>query len=45
MGSDLETWYAAFVAKALPSLFKRWPLIDPELFYGKVNFDHKLLYG
>ena len=35
---DLETWYAALGAWALPSLFKWYPWVDPDLFYGKVKF-------
>ena len=35
---DLETWYAALSAQVLPSLFKWWPLVDLDLFYGKVQF-------
>ena len=40
MADDLETWYAAFATKALSVLFKWWPLIDLNLFYGKVKFGH-----
>ena len=36
--NDRETWYAASGAQILPSLFKWWPWIDPDLFYGKVKF-------
>ena len=42
---DLETWYAPLGTWALPSLYKWWPLVDLDLFYGKVKFGHKLLYG
>ena len=35
--NDLETWYAALVAPALSSLFKWWPLVDLDLFYGTVK--------
>ena len=35
---DLETCYAASGARVLPSLFKWWPWVDPDLFYGKVKF-------
>ena len=35
---DLETWYAASGGRLLPSLFKCWPWIDLDLFYGKVKF-------
>ena len=31
---DLETWYAAWSARVLPSLFKWWPWFDLDLFYG-----------
>ena len=34
---DLETWYAASGAQVLPSVFKLWPWIDLDLFYGKVK--------
>ena len=34
---DLETWYAASGARVLLSLFKNWPWIDLDLFYGMVN--------
>ena len=35
---DIETWYAALSARVLPSLFKWWPWVDLDLFYGKVKF-------
>ena len=35
---DFETWYAASSARVLPSLFKWWPCVDLDLFYGKVKF-------
>ena len=35
---DLETWYAALGARVLPSLFKWWPWVDLDLFYGKIGF-------
>ena len=35
---DLETWYAALGARVLPSLFKWWPWVDLDLFYGRVKF-------
>ena len=35
---DLEIWYAASSAPVLPSLFKWWPLVDFDIFYGKVPF-------
>ena len=37
---DLETWYAASSTQVLPSLFEWWPLVDLDLVYGKVKFDH-----
>ena len=36
--NDLETQYAASGALVLPSLFKWWPWVDLDLFYGKVKF-------
>ena len=41
---DLETWYAASGARVLPSLFKWWPCVDFDLFYGMVG-PFMLLYG
>ena len=35
---DFETWYAASGPQVLPSLFKWWPWVDLDLFYGKVKF-------
>ena len=35
---DLETWYAVLWTRVLPSLFKWWPWVDLDLFYGKVKF-------
>ena len=35
---DLETSYAALGARSLLSLFKWWPKVDHDLFYGKVKF-------
>ena len=35
---DLDTWYAALGARVLPILFKWWPWVDLDLFYGKVKF-------
>ena len=35
---DLESWYATSGARVLPSLFKWWPWVDLDLFYGKVKF-------
>ena len=34
----LETSYAASGARVLPNLFKWWPWVDLDLFYGKVKF-------
>ena len=34
---DVESWYAASGGRVLPSLFKWWPWVDHDLFYGKVN--------
>ena len=36
--NDLETWSAALGARVLPSLFKWWPWVVLDLFYGKVKF-------
>ena len=33
-----ETWYVAFETPAHHSLFKWWPWVDLNLFYGKVKF-------
>ena len=33
-----ETWYASLGARVQPSLLKWWPLVDLDLFYGKVRF-------
>ena len=35
---DLETWYATLGARVLPDVFKWWPWVDLDLFYGKVKF-------
>ena len=35
---DLETWYAVPGAWVLPNLFKWWPLVYHDIFYGKVKF-------
>ena len=41
---DLESWYAA--SGILPILFKWFPWVDLDLFYGKVKFGpFMLLYG
>ena len=43
---DLESWYVASGARVLPSLFKWWPYVDLDLFYGKVKFGPLcFLYG
>ena len=35
--NDLETWYASLSTQALPSLFKRCPWVDLDLFYSKIK--------
>ena len=35
---DLESWYAASGTQLLPSLFKWYPWVDVDIFYGKVKF-------
>ena len=35
---DLETWHSAKGPWALQILYKRWPLVDLDLFCNKVNF-------
>ena len=35
-----ETWYVAFRTPANHSLFKWWPCVDTDLFYGKVKFQN-----
>ena len=35
---DFESWYAASDAQVLSSLFKWWPWVDLDLFYGNVKF-------
>ena len=42
---DLETSYAASGAPVLPSLFKWWPCVDPDLFYDQVKFGPWFMYG
>ena len=37
---DLETWHVALGTQALQSLYKWWPWVDLDLFYGKVNLGH-----
>ena len=34
---DFENWYAALGTWVLPNLFKWWPWVDLDLFYGKVK--------
>ena len=34
---DLETWHVALGTQALQSLYKWWPWVDLDLFYGKVK--------
>ena len=34
---DLETWHVASGTEALQSLYKWWPWVDFDLFYGKVK--------
>ena len=36
---DLESWYVASSAQVLRSLFKWWPWVDLDFYYGKVKFD------
>ena len=35
---DIDTWYVALGARVLPRLFKWWPWVDTDLFYGNVRF-------
>ena len=37
---DLETWHVALGTQALQSLYKWWPCVDLDLFYGKVKLGH-----
>ena len=37
---DLETWHLALGTQALRSLYKWWPWVDFDLFYGKVKLGH-----
>ena len=37
---DLETWHVALGTQALQSLYKWWPWVDLDLFYGKVKSGH-----
>ena len=34
---DIETLHASSGTQVLQSLNKRWPWVDPDLFYGKVK--------
>ena len=34
---DLETWHVALGTQALQNLYKWWPWVDLDLFYGKVK--------
>ena len=38
MSYDLETWHVASGTQALQGLYKWWPWVDLDLFYGKVKF-------
>ena len=42
--NGLETWYATLGVQVLSSLFKLWPLVDLDLFYGKVKFGLLFFY-
>ena len=37
---DPETWYAASGTQCLQSLYKWWPWVDFDLFYGNVEFSN-----
>ena len=37
---DLETWHVASGIQALQSIYKWLPLVDLDIFYGKVKFGH-----
>ena len=37
---DPETWHVALGTQALHSLYKWWPWVDLDLFYGKVKFGY-----
>ena len=41
---DLKNRYAASGARVLSSLFKWWPWVDLDLFYGKVKFGPLCFY-
>ena len=38
LANCLETWHGASGSVVQQSLYKSWPLVDLDLFYGKVNF-------
>ena len=38
--NDYETWYVTLMTRALKSVVKWCPLIDFQLFYGKVKLVH-----
>ena len=42
---DLESLYSASGTQVLPCLFKWWPWVDHDLFYGKVKFGPLCFYG
>ena len=37
---DLETWHVALGTQALQNLYKWWPWVNLDLFYGKVKLGH-----
>ena len=37
---DLETWHVALGTQALQNLYKWWPWVDLDLFYGTVKLGH-----
>ena len=41
---DLETWHVAWWTQPLQSLYKWWPWVDLELFYGKVKLSHLFVW-
>ena len=41
---DLESLYAASNTRVLPNLFKWWPWVDRDLFYGKLKFGPLCFY-
>ena len=42
--ADFESWCAALGTWVLPNLFKWWPWVDLDLFYGKVKFGPLCFY-